>query len=188
MIILLICFLASGLCGCLLASAAGESGGAAISSFLKSYLALVSDGSAVSPSGWNVLWELCCWPGLVFVLGFTALGAAAIPALFCVRGFLLTYAMSSFYRVFGSAGTITVFTVFGVSALFSVPVLFAVGRVAFSSSAELASGALRERVPGMRIKMYADCVPACVGLIGTGFFAQLTVMPQLLQLASEKLL
>lgn len=186
--VLLICFLCSGLGGCLLVAGSGEKADASLSSYLHNYLALLSDGLAVSPSVWSVFWEVCFWPLLVLVFGFTALGILVIPIVFCIRGFLLSYAISSFFQVFGPSCMPTVLAVFGVTTLISIPVLFAVGHVGLAAAADLVGGVSRERVPGSRIQKYTVCLPACGGLIALAVFLQWSVMPQLLRLVSEGLI
>ena len=185
--VLFACFLGAGIAGCLAVSVTGADGVDTLSAFLQDYLALLEDGSAVSPSIWSVMWELCRWPALVLLLGFTALGAVAIPVVFCVRGFLLSYALASFVRVFGATGIFAAFAVFGMAALVSVPVLFCVGAFAFPSSIRLAAGVLGNRQTGLfpREKLFG-LIP-CGGLLVLAVFVQWSVMPQLL-LAVSKLL
>lgn len=185
--VLFACFVGAGVAGCLAVSVAGEDGVDTLSAFLRDYLAVLEDGSAVSPSIWSVIWELCRWPALVLLLGFTALGAVAIPAVFCVRGFLLSYALASFVRVFGVTGIFAAFAVFGMAALVSVPVLFCMGAFAFPSSLRLAAGVLGSRQPGLFPKERLFGLIPCGGLLLLAVFVQWSVMPQLL-LAAAKLL
>ena len=141
----------------------------------------------MSPGIWSVIWELCRWPVLVLLLGFTALGAVAIPVVFCVRGFLLSYALASFVRVFGSTGIFAAFAVFGMAALVSVPVLFCMGAFAFSSSLRLAAGVLGNRQAGLFPREKLLGLIPCGVLLLLAVFVQWSVMPQLL-LAVSKLL
>lgn len=178
--VMLFCFLASGAAGCLIAASAGSNCTTSLSEYLQNYLALFAEGETVMPSIWAIAWELGRWPLLVFLLGFTALGAIAIPAVFCVRGFLLAYAIASFVRVFGNSGLLMAFAVFGMAALVSVPVLFGLGAVMFPSSLRLAVGVFGERPvgPGLR-ERFAGLAPCCA-LIALAVFFQWAVMPQLL--------
>lgn len=185
--VLLFCFLAAGAAGCLIAASAGENSVTSLSEYLQNYLALLAEGETVSPSVWAVTWELGCWPLAVFLLGFTALGSVAIPALFCIRGFLLAYAIASFAKVFGHAGLLMAFVVFGTAALVSVPVLFGLGAVMFPSSLRLAVGVFGERPvgPGLRGR-FASLAP-CGAMLALAVFFQWAVMPQLLHAASGML-
>lgn len=186
-IVLIICFLGSGLAGCLIAASSGENSSASLSSYLCNYLALLSDREAVSPSVWAVLWEICCWPLLVFLLGLTALGALAIPAAFCVRGFLLAYAIAAFAQVFGKSGLLAALAVFGMTALVSIPILFSIGTIAFPSSLNLARGVLGERSSGPYFKEYLVQLLPCGALVVFAVVIQRSVMPQLLYIVSEML-
>lgn len=182
--VLFVCFVGAGAAGCLAVSVAGGEGAGALSSFLQDHLSMVREGGGSSPSIWSVMWELCRWPALVLLLGFTALGAVAIPAVFCVRGFLLSYALASFVRAFGAAGIFAAFAVFGMAALVSVPVLFCMGAFAFPSSLRLAAGVLGGRqATGFPRRELAGAL-ACAGPLLLAVFVQWSVMPQLLAAVS----
>lgn len=186
-IVLTACFLCAGLAGCLSAAASGEHSIASLSSYLYGYLTLLADGEAAVPSIWAIFWEICCWPLLALLLGMTALGALAIPAVFCVRGFLLSYAVSAFVRVFGQSGLLAAAAVFGMTVIASVPVLFSVGSTAFSASLDLAGG-LGGSIPGTYLKRYLVQLPACGGLVLFSVLIQRSVMPQLMCAAAAMLL
>lgn len=186
-IVLTACFLCAGLAGCLAAAASGEHSIASLSSYLNGYLTLLADGDAVVPSLWAIFWEVCGWPLLALLLGMTALGVLAVPAVFCARGFLLAYAVSAFVRVFGQAGLLAAAAVFGMTVVTSVPILFSVGSTAFSSSLRLAGG-LGDCVPGTYFKRYLVQLPACGGLVLFSVLLQRSVMPQLMCAAAAMLL
>ena len=186
-VVLFVCFLGAGAAGCLVVSAAGQQGVDSLSAFLRDYLSMLEEGSGTSPGIWPVMWELCRWPLLVLLLGFTALGAVAVPVVFCVRGFLLSYAMASFVRVFGAAGLFAAFAVFGMTALVSVPVLFCVGAMALPSSLHLAAGVLGGRPGGLIPRERLLGLIPCGALLMLAVFVQWTVMPQLLAAVSELL-
>ena len=103
-------------------------------------VAAAKSGSVVlSPGLLSVLWESVRWPLFAFLMGFTALGVLGIPTLFAVRGFLLSFAVSSFVRMFGGTGGILAFFAFGITGLAAVPALFVLG---FAGARELAGRAL----------------------------------------------
>lgn len=183
-VVLSACFVGAGLAGCLTAAAAGADGTASLAEFLSSYLSLLAEDGAETPSLWAAAWELCRWPLLTLLLGFTALGAAAIPAVFCVRGFLLAYSIASFVRVFGAPGLLAAFAVFGVTALMSVPALFGVGAAAFPSALRLAMGVLGERPTGPPARETLASLAPCGALLAPAVFLQWAVMPQVLYAVS----
>ena len=47
--------------------------------------------------------------------------------LFSIRGFLLSFAITSFVRMFGGVGGVLAFLTFGVTGLVAIPVLFVLG-------------------------------------------------------------
>ena len=62
--------------------------------------------------------------------------------LFAVRGFLLSFAVSSFVRMFGGTGGILAFFAFGITGLAAVPALFVLGVQSCAGARELAGRAL----------------------------------------------
>ena len=86
------------------------------------------------PVFFPVLLEFILLPAILFASGFSFLGVFAVPALTAVRAFLLSYAISVFYRACGISGIAASAGVFALHILVSIPALFAVGSAAFSAS------------------------------------------------------
>ena len=118
-------FLAGSVFGCVAAGFIDDANGSLFES-VDSYMALFSQTELAVPF-WRVLWETARVPMLILLLGFTALGVLGIPLLFAVRGFLLCYAISAFYRMLGVSGLLPAVCLFGISALVWLPVLFQLG-------------------------------------------------------------
>ena len=131
-------FLIGALAGILLAAQVGGEGQESLSIYLQSYLEAAKTGNAIPPEPLAALWETIRWPLLTLLFGFTALGAIGIPIIFIVRGFLLSFAVSSFVRIVGGAGAILAFFAFGFTGLISLPVLFLLGVQGLLSSTALA--------------------------------------------------
>lgn len=131
-------FALGGLLGCLLAAQVGGGGNDSLTAYLQSYLTAARTGAVTQPGLLPIVWETLRWPLFTFLMGFTALGMLGIPVLFAIRGFLLSFAVSSFVRLFGGAGAILAFFAFGLTGLVAVPVLFVLGVQGFASSRELA--------------------------------------------------
>lgn len=138
------CFFLGALAGCVLCANVSGGGDESLSAYLQGFLAAAGAGETSSAALLPVLWEVLRWPLLTVLLGFTALGLLGIPVLFTVRGFLLSFAVSSFVRMFGGAGGLLAFFVFGVSGLASVPALFVLGVQGVHASRALAGRALGE--------------------------------------------
>ena len=120
-------FAAGALAGLLRAAQVGGEGQESLSAYLQVYLEAARTGNATPPEPAAALWEAARWPLLTLLLSFTALGAVGIPAIFAVRGFLLSFAVASFVRIFGGAGAILAFFAFGFTGTISLPVLFLLG-------------------------------------------------------------
>ena len=131
-------FLAGGLAGCRMASWVGGSGSEGLASYIRSYLLAAQEGVGSSPSIFELCWDVFRYPVIVLVLGFTALGVIGIPLVFAARGFFLSFAISSFVRMFGGHGLLLAAVVFGIPGVISIPVLFVLGAQGWRASRTLA--------------------------------------------------
>lgn len=136
-------FVLGGFAGCLLADQVVGGGSDALGEYLEGYLSAVYSGGMVKPDVLSVLWDTIRWPLLILVLSLTPLGLLGLPILFLVRGFLLSFAVASFFRVLGTAGLALAFVVFGITGLLCIPVFFVLGVQGF-----LWAGALTGRLLG----------------------------------------
>lgn len=143
LLILSAAFFLGGLAGCLLADRVGGSGSDALSDYLEGYLSVAYSSGAVRPEVLPLLWEIIRWPLLAVALSLTPLGLLGIPILFLARGFLLSFAIASFFRVLGTLGLALAFVVFGITGLICIPVLFVLGVQSF-----LSAGAMIGRLIG----------------------------------------
>lgn len=162
-------FLMGGLAGCALVDLVNGGGGDALEKYLEGYLSAVSSGIVVRPEVFASVWETLRWPLFVLALGLTPIGLLCIPALFLVRGFLLSFAIASFFRVLGAAGLVLAFAVFGLAGLISIPAFFLLGVQGFFSAGAMTGRLLGEsqrlplidRVTLLRICVCAAAVCAC---------------------------
>lgn len=179
LLILSIAFFLGGLAGCLLA---GQSEDGTLSQYLTSYLTQIQAQGAYRPAVLSLLWELVRWPVLIFALSFTPFGLLAIPAAFLFRGFLLSFAISSFFCVYGFGGLALAFLVFGISGLIGVTVLFLLGVQGFLRSAALIGRLMGDRSGGALfsrtdLPQYSICA---LGLLFCGLL-EYFVIPQLVE-------
>ena len=123
-------FLAGGLLGLLFVGLADGAGAAELDAYLRDYLKLSREGKTGGVF-WHALRER--WGDLlpVLLLGLTPLGLIGIPALVGFRGFHLAFSAACFCRVFGGAGLLPAFVLFGIPALIWCPVLFLAGSRGF---------------------------------------------------------
>lgn len=131
------CFLCGSIAGCIWADSVAGSGGAALATYINTYLTALREGMTGAGSLWATVWETARWPLIIVILAFTAPGILAIPVLFVVRGFLLSFSVACFIRVLGSTGAILAFLLFGISGALSLPVLFVLGMQGIAASRQL---------------------------------------------------
>lgn len=163
-------FLLGGLAGCLLAKRAGGAGADALNDYLQGYLSAAGTADVARPGALCVLWQVVRWPLLAVVLGLTPVGLPGIPLLFLARGFLLSFAIASFFRVLGLSGLAMAFALFGISGLISVPVLFVLGVQSFLSAGAVTGRLLGEsgRLPLLDRGCLLRCCVCAVSLCGCG--------------------
>ena len=122
--VLLIIFLLGSLFGFLLAFISEPS--AELRNYLTDYFAR-SATDKLGLSFFSVLWDCLKWPLIVFAFRFTAAGIVTIPAVFLVRGFLLSYTAACFGVLLGNDGVIAAAVLFAVTVLLVLPILFVIG-------------------------------------------------------------
>ena len=120
------CFLLGGALGADFGGLMSETSAQELADYLSTYFTLAREGG-VTVEFWSVAWEQFRLLIAVILLGLTALGAAGIPLLFGVRGFLLAFSVSGLCRVFGAAGLVPALFLFGLPAFFWAPILFLTG-------------------------------------------------------------
>ncbi|MCI7158409.1 MAG: hypothetical protein MR999_03130 [Flintibacter sp.] len=120
------CFLLGGALGAVFGGLMSETSAQELADYLSTYFTLAREGG-VTVEFWSVAWEQFRLLIAVILLGLTALGAAGIPLLFGVRGFLLAFSVAGLCRVFGAAGLVPALFLFGLPAFFWAPILFLTG-------------------------------------------------------------
>lgn len=120
------CFLLGGALGAVFGGLMSETSAQELADYLSIYFTLAREGG-VTVEFWSVAWEQFRLLIAVILLGLTALGAAGIPLLFGVRGFLLAFSVAGLCRVFGAAGLVPALFLFGLPAFFWAPILFLTG-------------------------------------------------------------
>lgn len=119
------CFLIGYLAAVLLLGRLGEAGADGL---LLCLSALLNGGVDASiPSRPTLLWGILRWPLLLVLLRVTSAGVFAVPFLFCVRGFLLTFSVGLFASLLPGDGLLTAFILFGLSELLQLPAFFLLG-------------------------------------------------------------
>jgi hypothetical protein len=174
-------FALGALVGCGLAASVGGNGSDVLAAYIQGYLAQAGAGAASPPELLTLVWQVIRWPLLTLLLSFTALGIAGIPILFAVRGFLFSFAVASFIRMFGAAGAWLAFLIFGISGLLAVPVLFTLGVQGLTASSALAGKTLsRGKRPSPYGRAYFFRCAVCVGVLTLCVLLEYIAVPALL--------
>ncbi len=176
------CFLLGTLAGFAFSCLGG--GSEPLREYLLRYLRQAGEGAAFAPSLFSVIWEVFRWFLLVFLLGFTALGAVGIPAVLAARAFVLSYAAATFARLFGLSGMAASFAAFGVTALLTVPALFAAAHNGFRCAL---SRLAHDPPPVSPLAERLALLAPCVGLLALAAALQWTVMPALMTAVCARL-
>lgn len=182
------CFAAGAVGGCFFAGALDADAATSLFDYFGVYFASIENGQALHLSLLSAVWEVVRWPLLAFVLGFTALGVVGLPVAFCVRGFLLSYAVSVLVRLYGAIGLVAALAVFGFSGFFILPALFTLGVDAFRGAGSMTENLLgdsrRTLSPGQGRLFRAGC---CSLLLALAAALQFQLTPALLSAAAELL-
>ena len=124
--------------------------------YLVEYVGGLSSGASVSGGYLKTLLRLLIYPLAAFLMGFSVLGAAAVPLLLLFRGYSLSFSLALFIGAFGHKGTLLAILLIGVRALISTPCLFVMAVQSFNASVKLhglasrPDGGLRAGVYGRR--------------------------------------
>lgn len=185
---LTVCFAVGGVGGCIFAGRLGADTQTRLLDYFSSYFAAFDGNEPLSLSSLSAVWEILRWPILTFLLGFTALGVVGLPAVFCVRGFLLSYAAAVLVRLYGVTGLGVSLAVFGVSAFMVLPALFILGVDSFRGAGAMAvkqAGDSRRNPPDRQRRLLrAGC---CGVLLALAAVLQLRLTPVLLTAAAKLL-
>lgn len=185
---LTVCFAVGSVGGCIFAGRLGADTQTRLLDYFSSYFAVLEGDEALGIPSLSAVWEIIRWPLLTFFLGFTALGVLGLPIMFCIRGFLLSYAVAILVRLYGISGLAVSLAVFGVSGFLVLPALFTLGvdsfRGAGAMAVKLAGESKRAFSPGQGRLLRAGC---CCALLAVASILQLRLTPVLLEAAAKLL-
>lgn len=153
--------------------------------YLQQYFRLMGAENGFEPPLLDTIWDLVRWPLAAFLLGLTPVGAVGVPLIMGGRGFLLSYAATTFVRLFHLPGMVVVLAVFGVTVFLAVPTLFVVAADAFRQSLSRLPGAMSSPIHWTQ---RARALAPCAGLLTLAVALQQTVMPVLFSTVCTQLL
>lgn len=138
--LLLALFLVSGvICGYVSAGRCGAGMAEELRRYLTGYLSAASERT---PTAAAAVRTLVCYlraPLVSFLLGFASIGVVALPLLFAVQGFVLSFSLFSFALALGRESFLLLPTVFAIRLLFVLPCTFLLGTAAIEKAYALAA-------------------------------------------------
>ena len=173
-------FFLGGVLGCITAIQIDGETGAVLEEYLRAYLSLAREHT-VDVSLWEVIWEQTKFPLFAFALGLAAVGVIGLPILFSLRGFLFSFSVACFCRIFGTAGLVPAVFLFGFPAFLWAPALFILGVQALQSSYAMARRFLGDHCqPAFFERAYWTRCAVCVICILFCIVLEYTVLPLLI--------
>ena len=131
------------------------------------------------------------YPFVLFLLGFSSVGAFLIPALAALFGFLTMFSISALTFVFGHQGVLLAIGMMLVRLLFSLPCFFLMADKAWPLSVELALlsfGRGKRAGPVLYRSSYFFVFLLCVVVLAAGVCAERLLTPFLFRLALEEVM
>jgi hypothetical protein len=118
-------------------------------------------------------------------------GAVLIPVVVAMRGFFLSFAMTTFVRLFGGSGLLFSAALFGIQCLFVLPCIILIasqGLVSASLLFSLAAGKGKKISGSAFTGAYFLRVLICLGVLLLCSAAETFITPYLVSLVSDNIL
>ena len=189
-LLLALCFLTGALIGHLYAGSCGQDAQAALDQYLMDYCVVYDAGNVTIPL-------LSCaiiyfgYAALLFLLGFSSVGAALIPALSGVFGFFTMYTVSCFVRCYGRAGVLLAMGILLVRLLFTLPCFLILAGEAWPLSIELlllSFGRGKRSAPVLYGSRYFLLFVLCAVILTAGVCCERFLTPLLFRMAVNTVL
>ena len=184
-LLLALFFLAGALIGHLYAGSWGEDAQTELNRYLTDYCTVYDAGGVPVPL-------LSCvmiyfgYGTLLFLLGFSAVGAVLIPALAGLYGFLTMYTISCFVHCYGRDGVLLAMGVLLVRLVFTLPCFLTLAGEAWPLSIELlllSFGRGRRSAPVLYGSRYFLLFALCAVVLAAGVCCERLFAPALFRLA-----
>lgn len=117
---------------------------------------------------------------VAFLLGSSYFGIILIPALSCVRGYVLSFTAASIISVYPQNGLIMAAVILGIPALISLPCYFLLSIEGFRSAGRIFHLVRGNSAP-RKDRLFA-CALACLPFLAAGTLAELKLVPYLVSL------
>lgn len=178
-------FLAGALAGHMYAGSCGDEVQSALGQYLGDYCRLY-DAGGVEVSMLSCVVLYFGYAAALFLLGFSAVGVALIPALSGVFGFFSMYAVSCFVRCYGRAGVLLAMGALLVRLVFTLPCFLIMAGAAWPLSIELfllSFGRGKRSAPVLYGSRYFLLFVLCAVVLAVGVCCERLLTPLLFRMA-----
>ena len=170
--------------GYLYSGACYDGASLALSEYLSGYCQLFDGAEAAAISVGSALRLYFGYCVAVFLLGFTSIGAVALPVVVGAYGFSLMFAVACFVRIYGPFGIVLAMAALGIRAAFTLPCFFWIASVSWSSAFSMAAVSRGKRcAPVQRDAGYWYRLAVCVVLLLIGVVCEMRLAPPLFHFA-----
>ncbi len=129
--IMIIFFLVGMVAGCIFNVYANDAGNNLLSN---NNLKEIATNGATAYSFSKSYLNLIKYPAIIFLLGYTALGIIAIPISVSIKGFFISFSVSSIIQAFGFSGFWAALAMFGLQTMVSIPCIIITASFSFEIS------------------------------------------------------
>jgi len=117
---------------------------------------------------------------VALLLGSSFLGIVLIPALSCIRGYILSFTAASIISAYPQNGLIMAAVILGIPALISLPCYFLLSIEGFRTATRIFHLVRGNSAP--RKDRLLSCSLACLPFLAAGTLAELKLVPYLVSL------
>ena len=184
-LLLALFFLSGAVLGHLYAGSWDEASRAELSRYLTDYCTVYDAGGVPVPL-LNCVLIYFGYAALLFLLGFSSVGAVLIPALSGLYGFLTMYTISCFVRCYGRSGVLLAMGVLLLRLLFTLPCFLLLAGEAWPLSIELlllSFGRGRRSAPVLYGSRYFLLFALCAVILAAGVCCERLFAPAFFRLA-----
>lgn len=170
--------------GYLYSGACIDNSNLALSEYLAGYCQLFNGADVAAISLGSALRLYFGYCAAAFLLGFTSVGALAVPVVAGIYGFSLMFAVACFVRIYGPIGIVLALAALGIRAVFTLPCFFWIASTSWSSAFSMAAASKGKRcAPAQRDSGYWYRLAVCVVLLFVGVVCELRLTPSLFHFA-----
>lgn len=156
-----------------------------LSNYFSHFFEMYASGEVLSAGLWSVLFNTYIYHVIVFLCGFSIIGALIIPIIASVRGFSLAFSIAALIRLYSGGGVGVALSAFGLTAVIAVPCFLIIAVFSFEASRRLFMAAFSRSTalePVYTGRFFLVCT-VCLALLIVPVFLDLLLVPKLLRAA-----